>query len=152
MTENNAIRFRGKVAFWWYSLAAFIVVCTIGLVIWAVFGIFNSSPDAAVTAIGAITFVLLDIFMIDSCIRNYVDLKENSLEVRVSVFSETVSYSAISFIKETNSVWASLSTSLDRLQIRYGSYDDVLIAVKDKEGFLSEMQRLNPGIKIERIH
>lgn len=59
-------------------------------------------------------------------------------------------FSKMSFIKEKNGAWASLSASLDRLQIRYRSYDDILIAVKDKEGFLSEIQKRVPQIRIER--
>lgn len=150
--KNNDIRFRGKVAFWWYAIVVIFIAGTIALAISAAFGIADSSPDAVLTAIIAIIFIIIDIFMIDCCIRNYVDLKENSLDVRLSVFSATIPYSAMRLIKETNNVLASLSTSLDRLQIRYGKYSDVLISVKDKEGFLSEIQRLNPDIKIETVN
>lgn len=144
------MRFRGKVAFWWYAMVVLMVACTFVCATQGVLGIISSSPDAAVSIVGAVIFVLFDVFLIDSCIRNYVDLHENSLEVRVSVLSETIPYSTISLIKETNNVLASLSTSLDRLQIRYRRYNDVLIAVKDKEGFLTEMAKRNPQINIER--
>lgn len=144
------MRFRGKIAPWWYAIVILIAASSIWLAAQSVTAIVTSNPETAILIISTLVFIFFDVFMIDSCIRNYVDLSENSLRVRVSVFSETVPYSKITLIKETNSAWASLSTSLDRINIRYGLYTDVLIAVKDKETFLEEIHRMNLDIPIER--
>lgn len=149
-TESTAMRFRGKVAAWWYGSVVFLIASTVALAATGIYGVASSASDAGVSIVGALVFVLFDFFVIDSCIRNYVDFREDSLKVRVSVFSETISYASISLVKETNSAWASLSTSLDRLSIKYDNYNEILIAVKDKEGFLTEIAKRNPHIRVER--
>lgn len=148
--EDAFIRFKGKIAFWWYALVVLIIGCSLGFLVQGVVGVITSDPDVAVVIVGALVFIPLDVLVIDSCIRNYVDFSKNSLTVRVALFSETIPYSTISHIEETNNALASLSTSLDRLLIRYRRYDIILISVKDKEDFLTEILKRNPQIQIER--
>lgn len=150
-TENGPMRFRGKVAFWWYATVVLMLACTLGMAVQGVAEIVNSDSKAALLILGAIIFLVFDIFLIDSCIKNYVVLNNRSLTVRVSVLTEAIPYSSISLAKESHNVLASLSTSLDRILIRYGSQNNVvLVAVKDKEGFLSELHKRSPHIHIER--
>jgi len=144
------LRFRGKVSFWWYALSVLMLICTCCFLTAGIVSIVTSFPVAIIFIFSAGVFLPLDFYMIDSCVRNYVDLDAGFLKIRISVFSGTIQYSAISYIKETNSMKASFSPSLDRLQIRYMNNKEILIAVKDKEGFLSEIHRRNPFIYIER--
>ena len=148
--ENDHMRFRGKVAVWWYAIVIAMIVGTVHMTVLGVLGIVNSEPEAILTILGAVIFLLFDVFLIDSCTRNYVDLNKGSLTVRVSALTETIPYSSIDLVKETNSVWASLSTSLDRILIRHRRYNDILIAVVDKDGFFTEIHTRSPQATIER--
>lgn len=108
------------------------------------------ASDFIILLVITVIFVIMNIFMIDSCIRNYIDLHEDNLVIRLSFFRVTIQYSQIREVRETNSVWASLSTSLDRLKIGYKNYDEVMVAVQDKNGFLQELAKRNPSILVVR--
>ena len=149
-TGDAPIRFRGKVAFWWYAILVFLLICTCLPLTIGILSIATFFPGAIILIFIAGVFLPIDLFFIDSCIRNHVDLYDSFLKIRVSFFSGTIPYSAINNIKETNSLSASFALSLDRLQIRYMNDNDILIAVKDKEGFFNEVLRRNPRIRIER--
>lgn len=149
-SRDDTVRFEGKIAFWWYAIIVLMLAWTVGMITQGIIAIANSDSKAIVIFLGVGIFIIFDIFLIDSCVRNYVDLSRDSLRVRVSVFTEIIPCSTICLVKETNSAWASFSTSLDRIQVRYRSYNDVLIAVKNKESFFSEIRKRNPQIAIER--
>jgi hypothetical protein len=149
--QGSSMQFKGKVAPWWYVTGGLCFVMTASTGVLACTSLSTGSVPAAILCF-CITGVMLlfDALVIDSCVRNHVTLFEDHLTVRFSVFTETIPYSSIRSIQETNNPLASLSASLDRLCIRYQTYEEVFISVQDKEGFLAEMHERNPSIPIER--
>jgi hypothetical protein len=116
---ETVMRFRGKVAFWWYALLVVMLGVAIALGVLCATSTEIGTTHFALLLATTIIIAILDLFTIDTCVRNYIELYEDHLLVRVSVFRESVNYAQIHQVKETNSAWASLSTSLDRLEICY---------------------------------
>ncbi|MEM9325716.1 MAG: PH domain-containing protein [Bacteroidota bacterium] len=53
----------------------------------------------------------------------------------------------IQSIKPTRNPWSSPAPSLDRIEIRYGRYDSVLISPENKEALVEALQAINPDIE-----
>lgn len=72
--------------------------------------------------------------------------RDDSLHIRSGPFNWTIPVSGIRRIERSRSLVSGPALSLDRLLIRYGKHDWILISPKDKEGFLSELEsRRNAG-------
>ncbi|RZK78907.1 MAG: hypothetical protein EOO92_10295 [Pedobacter sp.] len=65
------------------------------------------------------------------------------------LYNQTLDIHSIIKLTETNNPLSSPATSLDRIAIYYGSYDQVLISPKDKEGFIREILNVNPDVTVE---
>lgn len=59
----------------------------------------------------------------------------------------TINISTITSITDVRNAMSSPAASLDRLQIRYNAFDEVLISPKQKEDFIHQLKQLNPAIK-----
>ncbi len=49
----------------------------------------------------------------------------------------------------TNSIVSSPAPSFDRIEIKYGKYDDIIISPKDKQNFVKHLLKINPEINNE---
>ncbi|RFP65965.1 hypothetical protein D0N36_05715 [Hymenobacter lapidiphilus] len=54
---------------------------------------------------------------------------------------------SITQVEATHNPISSPALSLDRLLVRYGKYDSVLISPADRAGFLAALLQLNPAIR-----
>jgi hypothetical protein len=59
-----------------------------------------------------------------------------------------IDINTIKSIKETNNALSSPAASLDRLEISYGKYDNVMISPKEKAEFISALININPSIEV----
>jgi energy-coupling factor transporter transmembrane protein EcfT len=60
-----------------------------------------------------------------------------------------VDVSTIKKIRETKNILSAAATSLNRLEISYGKFDDVQISPKDKAAFIDHLVRINSAIVVE---
>ena len=74
---------------------------------------------------------------------------QQTLRIVSGPFSWRVPVAAISTIKATHNPLSSPALSLDRLQIRYGKHDSVMISPADKAGLLAALFHLNPAIRYD---
>jgi hypothetical protein len=59
-----------------------------------------------------------------------------------------IDINTIKSIKETNNALSSPAASLDRLEISYGKYDNVMISPKEKAEFISALINISPSIEV----
>lgn len=146
---GEPMRFAGKVDGWYYALTAGVNV----MLIWplAAFCAGSSKEGALVAAIvGLACLVLCDLLIVPTLLRNYVEFDgEGNLIVVFGFQKATYPVSKIRQVRETRNPLASLAASLDRIELRIG-YDELMIAVKDKERFYEELRRRCPDAVIER--
>ena len=66
-----------------------------------------------------------------------------------SLYNSTIDIQTITKVSETNNLISSPAISLDRLEIRYGSHNGVIISPKEKQDFLDHLLKINPQISIQ---
>ena len=64
------------------------------------------------------------------------------------LYNSTIDIGTITKVSETNNPISSPAISLDRLEIRYGSHNSVIISPRDKQDFLDQLLKINPKISI----
>lgn len=74
----------------------------------------------------------------------------NDLTVRCSfLFNKTIDINTIKRISETNNPLSSPAISLDRLEIRYGVSNSVMISPQRKKEFINALRTINPNIEVK---
>jgi hypothetical protein len=73
-----------------------------------------------------------------------------SLIVRCGPFSWRIPLEQIFAVHETDSLRSGPALSMDRLEISFGDNRRILISPRDKSGFLQELQRQVPRMRLER--
>ena len=77
-------------------------------------------------------------------------IQGNALKVKAGfLFRRTIDITSIKKIEETRNPMSAPAASLDRLDIQYGSFDNVIVSPKDKAGFIEALCALNPAIKVQ---
>lgn len=90
------------------------------------------------------------IFVSSVYIKTYYSVSsDKKLQIICSVFAyPIIEVSKIKRIQKSFNPSGSPALSLDRLEIAYNEYDTILISPKDKAGFISYLQSINPGIEV----
>jgi hypothetical protein len=79
---------------------------------------------------------------------NYT-IREEHLYIRCGFFFyRDIDIHTIQKIKETNDLRSSPAPSLDRLELFYAKYDSIMVSPKDKTGFISVLQTINPTVEV----
>lgn len=74
----------------------------------------------------------------------------NSLKIKCGfLFNKSIDIQQIKKISETNNPLGSPAVSLDRLEIVYGKFDNVIISPKHKNEFIETIVLLNPDIEVK---
>ncbi len=77
----------------------------------------------------------------------YYIIRSDTLIVRCSIiYDEHIPVVSIISIRPSHDPIAAPAASMDRLEIRYGKYDSILISPKDKAGFIAHLKTVNPKI------
>lgn len=109
--------------------------------------IIAGAPIAAIITLMAIilptiAFVLYTLF--DTSYR----INNEQLVIKCGFFYKSaLDISEIKSITLTRNIGASPAASLDRLELKYGKWNSVVISPEDKAGFVNELLKINPNIK-----
>ena len=73
---------------------------------------------------------------------------KNELLIKCGLFfNAVVDISKIKSINRTRNPISAPAASMDRIELKYGKWDTVIISPKDKAGFVKELLKINPDIK-----
>ena len=146
---GEPMRFAGKVDGWYYALTVGVNV----MLAWPLTSFFAdpAKEGAFISAVVcSLCLVLCDIFIIPTLLRNYVEFDgKGNLLIVFGFQKATYPVSKIRRLRETCNPLASLAPSFDRIELRIG-YEELMIAVKDKEEFFAEIERRCPQVEIVR--
>lgn len=93
---------------------------------------------------GAAAFTAYVILSIRYTIHN------DQLQVKSGVlYTLTIPIASITAVKASRNPISSPAASLDRMSVRYGSGQSVLISPAEKQAFLNHLLRINPNIRID---
>lgn len=96
-----------------------------------------------------VLLLLTSITCLPALLNTHYTIEEKVLKIRSGLlYKKDISIDNIRKIVETNNMVSSPAASLDRLEIFFNSLDSVLISPKDKAGFISTIQEINPKIEV----
>ena len=99
--------------------------------------------------IGVVIIFLAMIFMLHVFLTTWYEINGNILKIKCGfLIDKEVNIEDIVSIKETFNPLSAPATSLDRLEIKLTGKDSILVSPKDKPGFIRELVKVKPGIKI----
>jgi hypothetical protein len=99
--------------------------------------------------IGVIGFLLLIFAIILHFFFNTkYTIESNKLKIKCGFISyKPIAIDKITEISRTRNIISSPAPSFDRIGIKYGEFDEIIISPKDKFGFSEYLTKLNPNIK-----
>ena len=114
--------------------------------------ILNGAPTIAVITMVSImipvTAFTLSIFFG----TRYTINEKSELIIKCGIiYHSKVDISTIQSISKTRNPISSPAPSLDRIKIKYGKWDSVIVSPKDKQAFILALQKINPNIKTQQI-
>lgn len=88
-------------------------------------------------------------FVLHLLLTTYYVVEGHTLIIKCGfLYNLIVDINTIKKIRETNNALSSPAASLDRLEISYGKFDDVMISPKDKAGFINQLKSINHAIEV----
>lgn len=76
-------------------------------------------------------------------------INENNLVIKSGFINMgSIDINQIKSIEKSNNILSSPAASLNRISIKYGKYDDILVSPKNQEDFIQELLKINPEIKL----
>jgi hypothetical protein len=70
----------------------------------------------------------------------------DSLIIKSGFFSEKITISKIKEIQKTNYILSAPAPSFNRILVKYGKFDEVIISPKNKRQFVNDLLAVNSGI------
>lgn len=100
--------------------------------------------------IGILILLPTILFVVHMFMTTNYTIESDELTIKCGfLFNKTIDIKTIRKITETNNPLSSPATSLDRLEIKYGKYDTILISPKKKKEFIENITTLNPNVEIK---
>lgn len=135
-------KFRTEVS--WKILGPVIIIFSF------VMSIIYYSAEANLIEILAILigFLVLTCYMIFGIW--YEIINDSTLRIKAGFFYKIdVPINAIYCIEKTNSILSAPASSLDRIEVKYNTYDSVIISPKNRNDFINELLKINPDITLK---
>jgi hypothetical protein len=99
--------------------------------------------------LGVLLILLIVAFVSHMLLTTYYVVEGYTLAIKCGfLYNLKIDISTIKKIKETNNALSSPAASLDRLEVSYGRFDDVMISPKDKAKFIGHLTQINPSIEV----
>ena len=100
---------------------------------------------------GKIIFIILGgcIFTILHMLLNTKYIIHNKLlKIKCGLFNfKPIDIMKIKSVEKSNSLMSSPASSFDRIEIRYGKFDEVIISPDEQQLFIKELIEINPTIE-----
>ncbi|MDD3773374.1 MAG: PH domain-containing protein [Weeksellaceae bacterium] len=75
-------------------------------------------------------------------------IEDNQLKIKCGFFTyKPIPISAIKSISKTRSILASPAASFDRIEIKYGKWDEIILSPQNKYEFAKDLCAINPEIQ-----
>lgn len=127
--------FKAKIS-WWLFAPILLLVSASMLLQWRI------SP------LGGIISLIVLAFILHFLATTSYTITPETVFVQCGFFRWQIPTQRITRITETHNPLSSPAPSLDRLDIRYNQYDNLMISPRDKQKFIAALQQLNPSILV----
>ena len=113
-----------------------------------IFSFHNIINEPKISAIIILIFILAFILYIFLSIKYTISNQNLNIKGGFLV-NEDIDISKIKKIEKTFNILASPAASLDRIEIKYGDGNSILISPKNKTEFINDVKKINPNIEIK---
>lgn len=87
-------------------------------------------------------------FILHLFFRTHYTIENNRLKIKCGLFLyKPIEIDQIKEVSKTNNIISSPAPSFDRIEIKYGKFDEIIISPKDKQNFANDLTKINPKIK-----
>lgn len=88
-------------------------------------------------------------FILHLFTSTYYQIEADQLRIKSGfIYNKIIPISTIKCIVKSKNILSSPALSFDRIEIRYGKGDYVLISPKERATFIADLQKINPQISI----
>ena len=123
------MRFKGKVAVWWYL----IIAALNAVLVWMYFYILPAG--------------LLDLYLIPVCFANYVEIDKKKLFIRFGISKEELLIEDITAMHRADRLTLSYCASTDVILLGTRNKKNVVVSLKDNKAFMDALLKANKKIK-----
>ncbi|MGB0892130.1 MAG: PH domain-containing protein [Flavobacteriaceae bacterium] len=101
-----------------------------------------------VKSVGFLIFLtLIFTFITHLFLKTEYTIDNNKLKIKCGIFSfKPIDIDEIREISKTKSIISSPAPSFDRIEIKYGQFNEVIVSPKDKFHFAEDLTKINPRI------
>jgi energy-coupling factor transporter transmembrane protein EcfT len=113
-----------------------------------VFYLILSDP---ISWLGVVILVITILFIIHMFLTTYYEIDKDKLIIKCGfLYNKTIEINTISNITETTNPLSSPALSiLERIEIKFGKYDCIIISPDKKHQFIKELVIINPNIVVK---
>ncbi|MFA7615571.1 MAG: PH domain-containing protein [Moheibacter sp.] len=126
-----------------YGLLIFIFLIFFGPLIWDF-----ANGRAEGKSIGLLIFIsLIFLFVLHLFFGTVYTIENDILKIKSGFFKfKPIPVSKIKEVSKTSIILSSPAPSFDRILIKYGKFDEIILSPKDKFKFTKDLKQINPDI------
>ena len=99
--------------------------------------------------LGMVFLGLLLLFIIHMFSTTFYTIEGDLLKIKCGfLYNQTLPIASIKKVESTRNPLSAPALSLDRLEIRYGTWDSVLVSPRDQRAFAQHLKEVNPAIEL----
>lgn len=148
MTTQQSVRFRSKIDLW---LVAILVIA----LLMPLYLTFTARGADKGTQLSPLEMVLMFglpwVLIVWFYASTEYEVTATELLVRSGPVRKTIPLDTLSRIRPSNSIMSAPALSIDRLELQYNKFDEILISPADKRGFLAAIVARAPQVTLERL-
>lgn len=133
------MRFKGKVAVWWYLIIAVLNAVLVWMIV--KYGLHYISYFYILPA------GLLDLYLIPVCFANYVEIDKKKLFIRFGISKEELLIEDITAMHRADRLTLSYCASTDVVLLGTRNKKNVVVSLKDNKAFMDALLKANKKIK-----
>lgn len=134
------MKFKGKIAVWWYLVIVILNVVLIGLIV--KYGFHYISYFYILPA------GLLDLYLIPVCFADYVEIDKNKVFVRFGFSKEEILTEDITTMRRADRFVLSFCASTDVVLLTCRNQKNVAVSLKDNKAFMDAIRKANKKIRV----
>jgi len=128
-----------------FGILGFITII-FGLIIG--FMVYQNEPSKAILSVSGILLLVYGFCLHLNLSTEYTIADNGTLRIKCGFFyNRQFEINKIKSVAKSNNLISSPAPSLDRIELRYGKFDTIVISPKNKTGFAEELIRINPNIE-----
>lgn len=133
------MRFKGKVAVWWYLIIAALNAVLVWMIV--KYGLHYISYFYILPA------GLLDLYLMPVCFANYVEIDKKKVFIRFGISKEELLIEDITAMHRADRLTLSYCASTDVVLLGTRNKKNVVVSLKDNKAFMDALLKANKKIK-----